>query len=402
MLSADEYATIKDWIMSGAPDEDGVGMWADRENTSGGKAFFLCSGSDIMGVADGETGAVMRYLTVGNDPTKIENPHYVQHSPDGQYVYVTLIDGGAVEKYSTTNYQRVARTNVNLGDAMAHLEVSGDGRWLLVSNWTTNETESKLIILDAQTLEVSDTYVNGSFEMSHGIALRPDFSEAFVGSNQGSYFLRIELDAENGKFIEGFQEEYSLGSEQNINPYQLLLSEDGNTLYATCDGGNDGDLSRVVVYDVSGDTPTMLQTVNSQLTQCPQGPGASPRLMRIWDNKLFVVSVATKCQAESRKEGAVIVFDIAGDGTLNWKKNIYGLAQRPRGMGFDEKRKKLFVFGDGAGGEDWHHPPPDADTPPGQYNIIDLTTLEMAKPDTRFPQPVDVGSSCYGATFIQE
>ncbi len=405
-LTEAEFEALKTWINSGAPDREGRPMWYDKQSQSHGKGFFLCSGSDLMGVVDGETGVVMRYIEVGTDPNFIENPHYVQQSPDGQYVYVTLIEGGAVEKYSTTTYERVARTSENLGEQVAHVEVSSDGRWLMVSNWVDDAGSGAqnaaldVAILDANTLQVTDKLTESSFVRPHGIALNDDFTVAYVGSNSGNRVRKINLDPSNGTFMDGFPDFIELAPPGNLNIYQLLLSEDGNTLYATCDGGDQGSASRIVVVDVSGPSMQVVEEELAQQGECPNGTGIYPRLMRIWNGKLFVVTVGPVCRPESRRDGALMVYDINGDGTLTWRKNIYGLAQRPRGMALDEDRQRLFVFGDGLGNNDWHHPPPDVSLPPGQYNVIDLTTLDNPVVETTYPQPVDVSSSCYGATFI--
>lgn len=365
-FSREEVETIKNWINSGAPDRDGNFFWAAQEQRGSGKVFALCAGSDLIAVADLASNRVMRMVPVGDLEGFIEAPHYIQISPDGAFMYVTLISGGVLEKYRTDNYERVAR--LELGPDPALIQMNPSGSRAVISHWNNTPGTPKLSLVDLEQMSIVQQ-VSGDGELlsfGHGLAATSDFSTLYVVANEGNYYSKYSMN-ETGFFSE---EKVLLDpaaspvpqASTQFKPYHCFLQEEKGLFFVSCNTTHE-----VRVYQTAND---------SLIARIPTG--TYPRLMD-YDPVDELLYVACRDEVNPPKYGSILgcvsVIDV---NELSWVKNIYGLGHRPHGVSVAAQGRKLFVSSENVGGVDPpHHPLDGTSGPPGKYHIVDLNTLEV-------------------------
>lgn len=376
LLNLAEYNILKNWIAEGAPSQRGTHYWQAQTQTNQDKLFFLAAGADQLGVIDPKTKLVSRYQPVGEVPQTIEAPHYIQRAPDGSAVFLTLLQGGYVEKYSAADYKRLARSPF-LGDQPAHVEISADGRWALVSHWVSGSGKANLSLLNAQTLELVDQIRGADLHQLHGIAWRKDGKFAYVTANGGNYIIAVEIDPVNGKFVQ-IANKYSLRMNRppeastTVCPYHIVLNPAEDRLYVSVQAAN-----YIMVLAVTDARFTPLMDMGlSMETTCRKGVGKSPRLLKYYENKLYVACSEESCLTSPNGPllGCISVFQV-GDDNFNWIKNIYGVGHKPHGIDIDRKRRELWIFAENQGGVE-HHPIPGATYQQGTYAVVNIDNLK--------------------------
>lgn len=363
-LGRQDILAIKSWIESGAPNCEGELRWESRTQSNSGKLFSLCAGSDLVAIADVESNLVMEYLEVGQSSQIDEAPHFIKQSPDGMYVYITLINGGLLEKYRTDNYELVGRLDV--GPDPALIEVSSDGKRLIVSHWNSTSGTPKLSLVNAENMTLINSLIGTSdlISKAHGMATTEDFKTLYVVANSGNYYVKFSITD-----TQVIPEDYILLGPDvsppfaqptgDYQPYHCFLSPDEKYFFVSC-----SKTDEVRVFDTSTD---------ELISQIPTG--SFPRLMTFdaGENKLYVACANEENFSEQGSlRGCVSVIDVS---SLSWERNIYRLGHRPHGLDIDPVRRRLIVSSENIGGADPpHHVLEGSEGPPGKYNVVDLNT----------------------------
>ena len=369
-LSRDQVLTIRDWINSGAQDKSGIYRWALQESRSESKLFTLCAGSDLIAVTDLEKNLIMRFIEVGQLEGVNESPHFIAPSPDGKFVYVTLLRGSLVEKYRTDTYEMVGR--VEVGESPALIEVDPSGAYLIISHWNATSGTPKLSLLNANSMEIINQ-VKGSAELlsfGHGMAANADFSTLYVVANEGNYYAKYTIESsglqEIDKILIDPEASPFAQATRAYQPYHSLLSPDGSKLFISCSATNE-----VRVFDTSDDQ--LIATIPT---------GEFPRLMAYDSqrNRLFVACAKEENFSEQGSmRGCVTLID--ADNLVHIQE-IFRLGHRPHGIGISQDRDLLFVSSEnnGNGNEDPpHHFIEGLAGTPGKYNIVDLQSLTLLR-----------------------
>lgn len=360
---------LKAWLEAGANNIENQYAWETEEQTSTDKLFTLCAGSDLIAVTQLSTNRLMRYFEVGSDPNNLEAPHFIALSPDQQFLYVSLIEGGFVEKYRTDNYDFVERLAV--GSSPSLLNLSPDGKYCLISHFNSDDNSPKLTMIDTETMSiVGDPLIaSGNFlHRPHGLVSNQDFSVLYVGASNGNYYSKLEIDPNdpNGPFLS--EEKFSLDplnapnpmGSVNFQPYYLEIDQAGNRLFISCNATNE-----VRVFDLSND-----QLLGSIPT------GAYPRLMAFdpLGERLFV-ACRDEVNPTSEYLGCVSVLDLSD---LSFQQNIYNIGHVPHGIAFSQAQNLVVVNSENAAGL---IPPQNPTTgrpgPAGQYTLIDANSLAV-------------------------
>ena len=365
-LSREEVLDIKNWIIEGAKDKNDQYRWTQAEQISTGKLFALCAGSDLIAVSDLSSNLIMQFVPVGQLDDFLEAPHYIQASPDQQYLYISLISGGFIEKYRADNYTLVDR--VEVGPDPALIQLNEDGTRAVISHWNNSPGTPKLTLLDTENMEIVDQVIGSGDLLSfgHGLSVTQDFKTLYVVANEGNYYAKYELGergflSENKIVIAPEQSPFPQPS-AFYKPYHCFLSPDESQFFISC-----SEQDQIRVFDTKND---------SLLAIIPTGK--YPRLMDYdpISQRLFVA-----CRDEenfSRQgsmQGCVTVIDAAN---LSFIENIYRLGHRPHGVAVSSTNRKLYVSTENTGGIDPpHHPIEGSSGPPGKYNVVDLETLEV-------------------------
>ena len=370
-LSANHVQVLKNWIMEGARNDKGKPYWLRAEARSTDKLFALCAGSDQVAVLDVQTGLLMRYMAVGQDPHRLEAPHYLAISPDQQYLYLTLLSSGRggspiVEKYRTSDYAPAGR--VKVGPDPAIIQISADGKRAVVSHFN-NYHATKLSLIDTERMVVLDalTGSEGILASPHGLAVTADFDAVYVVAATGNYFMRIGIQGD--RLIWDPEQRYLLDPSEavattsiNYKPYQCILWEAAGYLFISQNATHD-----VRVFDLKD---------HQLLKKIPVGH--FPRLMACDTaaHRLYVICAYEEHTAiQGERLGCVSVIDLD---RLEEIKRIYEVGHQPHGIALDAKRGRLYVTSENIGGKDalrrhkrglggW----------PGKLHSIDIASLEV-------------------------
>jgi YVTN family beta-propeller protein len=369
-LSQNEVLCLRSWIAAGAPDANGKYYWQQKEASGRGKAFILNSGSDLMTVVDVETNKIMRQISVGVSPS-LEAPHFNRISPDGNFVYVTLIGGAgpAVEKYRTDNYQLVGRTSLPIEPA--NLAVSPNGKRLLVTHWTTSGA-AKLSLIDTETmrpLDILNDPLGEILDRPHGVYYTNDNVTAYVTANNGNYVARVDMRNDVFQNVKKISVEpgRSPRSGRDINPYDCILSADEKKLFVVCDASHD-----LRVLDLT--TDSVITIIRNEGIN---GIGKGPRLLARAGSRLFIsCSAAENFAMQGSVTGCISVVDME---SLQWIKNIWGVGHQPKGLDVDIRKNILYVSlqNQGGGAEPPHHAVEGSTCNYGKFNLIDLNSLTV-------------------------
>ncbi len=362
---------LKNWIETGAKSKQNLYPWIAEEQSSADKLFTLCAGSDLIAVSQLSTNRLMRYFEVGVDPDNLEAPHFIAISPDKQFLYVSLIEGGFVEKYRTDNYDFVER--VAVGSSPSLLTLSPDGKYCLISHFNSDDNSPKLTMINTESMSiVGDPLIaSGQFlHRPHGLVTNQDFSVLYVGASNGNYYSKLEIDPtdDNGPFLS--EEKFSLDplnapspmGSVDYQPYYLEIDHTNNRLFISCNATDE-----VRVFNLNND-----QLIGSIPT------GDYPRLMAFdpAGERLFVI-----CRDEANNsvqgeyKGCVSVLNTAD---LSLIKNIYNIGHVPHGIAYSPSQNLIVVNSENNGGLiPSFNPTGGRPGPAGFYSLIDGNSLEV-------------------------
>ncbi|MFK7925146.1 MAG: YncE family protein, partial [Bacteroidia bacterium] len=364
-------SSLRSWINLGAKDANANYAWSEQEKSSADKLFTLCAGSDLIAVTQLSTNRLMRYFEVGNDPNNLEAPHFLALSPDKQFLYVTLIEGGFVEKYRTDNYDFVERLAV--GSSPSLLNLSPDGKYCLISHFNSDDNSPKLTMINTESMSiVGDPLIASAnfLHRPHGLVSKQKLSVLYVGAASGNYYSKLEIDPldANGPFLS--EEKISLDplnapspmGSVNYQPYYLAIDQTNNRLLISCNATDE-----VRVFDLNTD---------QLLANIPTG--AYPRLMDFdpLGERLYVACRdEANVSAQGERLGCVSVLDMK---TLTLEKNIYNIGHVPHGIAFSAAQNIVVVNSENtAGFIPSFNPTIARPGPAGQYSLIDATSLSV-------------------------
>jgi DNA-binding beta-propeller fold protein YncE len=377
-LSRAEVTALNDWVMEGAPDSDGNKRWTSLEARTDGKMFVLCQASDLIAVVDLASNQVTRYFEVGILPATLEAPHYITISPDRQFLYVTLLSGGAVEKYRTDNYTKVGR--LAAGPSCAHVHLSPDGTRGVVSHWTTTESSLKLTIFDATSMTMLDQLNDNSqfTAKPHGFKLFAGMDSLILTNNNGNFMTMVYL---NGDQFDANRAPRTIDINPNFGgtgavyqPYDVVLNDAQTVAYVTCYGtpAPNSDSSMVGRLDLRTGRFTAFVKRQSGV----EGLGLRPRLLTQANGKLYVVCAAeANFSQQGNRLGCVSVINLS---TFQWEQNIYRVGNTPHGIAINSRTNRIYISSENQNGVDPpHHAVQGQTYNPGKLNIADVNTNQV-------------------------
>ncbi len=361
LLSSDEVRLLRDWIAQGAPNAAGIEPFAAKRTTIHRKVFVCNSGSDLIAVLDADTYQLMTFIRVGIWPSVTESPHYVQLSPDGRFLYVTLISGGAIEKYRTDTYQKVGRLEV--GSEPAHIEFSADGKRAVITHFN-DVAPTKLTLIDAEALEILDELRDPSglvLARPHGLWLTPDFRYAYVTANAGNYLTKVEISPDRQRFVGFVQIPLVPGQAPQVSnrwgPYQITSAPESPYYFVSCDASHE-----IRVFRKQNDSLVATLPV-----------ATAPKLMVYHQKLLYVACLkAAAPPLQGDKLGAIAVIDAEN---LQVLTHIYNTGHLPRGLDVDPITNRLWLSFENTGGADPpHHYVGGLPTAPAKAYILQIPT----------------------------
>ncbi|MFM8950783.1 MAG: YncE family protein [Bacteroidota bacterium] len=343
-LTAQEIQTIKSWIDAGAPDCRGRVKFADNPNRP--KFYIANQGCDLISIHDADTKVAMRCVNVGNS-VSIESPHMIRKSPDGQYWYVSFINGNVLQKYRTSDDSLVGEAVISQG-SWNTFALSPDGTKAWVVDFSVI---GRVAYVDLVNMQLLATYQDpGLFSNPHGSAVSPNGDFLYVTGQLGNKIYKFDLST---PLIPDYTEiNINTSGGPVADPHEIAFSPDGNKYFVTCQGRNE-----VRIFNASNDAfidaiPTAAFPL--EMTMSPT-------------NKLLFVS----CEVGN----SVTVIDM--DAMTHVKDIFVGF--QPHGLAVDEAEGVVYVANRNtstSGGPIPHHTS-SCGGRNGYLTMIDLNTLNL-------------------------
>ena len=354
-LTADEYNKLKAWIAAGAPDKNGNIAFASDVATRQ-KIYITQQGCDLMAVIDAQKHVVMRYIPIGMS-TSIENPHCTRVSSDGNYAYVSFLNGNYVQKIDTRTDQVIGNASVGTG-AWNILYIAPGDTALLTSNWQSDGT---LAFTNTANMQVESILGGGfTFEYPHGITSNATYDTFFITAQIGNVVYKINRSASLYKMIslDGNPPSTSTASGTAPNPHEILMTPDHSRYFVTCQTTNE-----VRVMDAHADT---------LITAIPVGIFPQEMAISTTHPYIFVTCQEDISMIPGRK-GSVYMINYL---TME-KQVIYGDFYQPHGITVDDRNGTIYIasINSDAGGPAPHHATACTGKA-GWYTVYNLNTLQ--------------------------
>lgn len=316
-LSKEQYLTIRDWILKGAPDVN------ERKRFEGpfpyAKFYVLNQGCDVVGVYDAKSGLAMRYFEVGQDPSRIESPHMIKASEDGRFLYVVFLSSNILQRISTESES--IKSNLFIGDGYWNtISISPDGKKAYCVDWNAY---GKIAVIDLEKFSLEAVW-SGLFTNPHGNAVGPEGLFLYVTAQQGNYIYKVDVSDPFNQEKISLQPGMLPSDVASLDPHEICFSRSMDKYFVTCQRSNE-----VRVMDAAADS--LLAVI--QVGSFPQEP---------------VVSKSTDYVFVTCMEGSLWNPDAQGSvAVINAKTNQFVTeiltGTQPHGIAVDDDKKRVYV-----------------------------------------------------------
>jgi DNA-binding beta-propeller fold protein YncE len=353
-LNPEEYESIKEWVMNGAPDKDGFVKFSD--DTERRKIYITNKGCDMVGVFDAASRILMKYVDVGSNEMN-ESPHYVNVSPDGNYWYVTFFSGTVIQKYSTIDDSFIAEAEIGQGHWNT-FHISSDNKYAFIVNW---KASGSIAVVDLENMELIQNYDgNGWFEFPHGSLLNASNSILYVTARHGNFIYKIDISNVDNPIITKIPlNDSSPTTISWLNPYDIEMAPDQSRYFISCEGSGE-----IVVVSTEEDSVTEVIPV-----------GESPQKIALSKSAPYLfVSCTEDAISNPGKLGSVQIIDYSTNTLI---KTIYTGFQ-PHGIVVDDEEQLVYVAHRNikSFGPEPHHVT-SCEGRNGYVTVIDMSTLEL-------------------------
>ncbi len=337
-LSREEVEVLHDWILNGAPNNQGQLPFHDHATRS--KYYVLNDGCDLVSVFDLETGLLMRYIDIGTGYNKpVET---IRCTPDGNS-WFTLGHNGLLKKFSCSSDEQVG--SIQLTDGFwRNMEIAPDGRTAALTNWVGNTGYGggSVALIDLPTMTLIKEFNNpvDSIYFPQGIAFHPSDSVLLVSANTSNFYYRIDftnlvVPQVSRHLVNPVDNEQFTGSA--YRPSVITFTPSGSQYVMLCEKSNE-----VRRYDANTDT---LVSVT--------GVGGFPAdiVFSTTSNKAVVSCMEDLSQG---KKGLLYVIDLS-----NWQVSAtVNPGYQPKGLAYDVATNEVIVVNrnaDPTGADAPHH-----------------------------------------------
>lgn len=370
-LSKDEVITIRNWINKGAPDNQGTVKFSDNNRK---KIYVVNQGCDLITVFDAESKLIMRAFNVGN-LAKVEAPHDMIISPDGEYIYISFYASNLFQKYRTINDFK--NGELTLPDYSWHaIAISGDSKTGITTHLSG---DGKVTLINLDEMKIISVYQGSSlFIYPHGCALNYNGSNAYITSQQGNFIYKINLsDPQNPDISEiALQTGESISTNGIYKPYEVDYFPDYSKYAVTCQGTNE-----VRIFDTPKDS-----------LLCVIPTTGVPQLMSFSKQFPYLFVSCMEDSANSQTTSSVNVINYNSCKIVSTVFTGY----QPRGITIDEQNHCVWVANRNISPVGWapHHTTA-CQGKNGYITIIDLNTLQLI---SDWKTEVSVDPYCISAT----
>ncbi|HRO41403.1 MAG TPA: hypothetical protein PL009_01120 [Flavipsychrobacter sp.] len=365
-LSQEEYLTLRNWVMEGAPDaNNNVPFGSDAATRQ--KIYLTMQGCDLVAVIDAEKKVVMHYIQVGKT-AGIENPHCIRVSNDGRFAYVSFLGGEYIQKIDTETDQIVDEMHVGVGSWNV-FQLSPDGKQMLLSDWRP-APNGKVVLINTETMQIVNQF--SGLQYPHGIANNADFTTFFITAQYGNVVYKLSLSPTPGiKQVKIDNQPLSFSAGKR-DPHEITMTPDFSKYFLTCEFSNE-----VRVMDANADTLIKVISV-----------GIKPQEMAISKSRPYIFITCMEDDAAVGFRGSVYAINYNTYEAVRIDAPFY----QPHGIAIDDVNSVFYVASRNASqdGPAPHHSASCAGRN-GYYHTFDLTTFQ------RQPRRYEVGVEPYSA-----
>ena len=363
-LSEAEMIALRNWIDNGAPDDKGFVKFSDNATRS---KYYVCNqGCDLITVFDAETDLPMRCFEVGQFNNRTESPHQVRVSPDGQYLYVILLNGTVLQKFRTIDDSFVAQTYIGSG-SWNTFTITKDAKHAFAIDYSAGDGptpgQGRVKYIDLNTMEVKATYVgSGLFSYPHAVALNKQEDILYVFGQEASFFYKVYLSAAGSTPLQpDFSGMITLDQSNGLllKPHDVLFTPLGDKYIISCQNTNE-----IRIYNTADDQ--LIKTI---------AVGTFPQEIAISESKNYLFAA---CMEDTVNfpglRGSVAVIDL---NNLTLIKHVY-TGYQPHGLAVDDVKQEVIVVNRNTNskGPAPHHTS-ECGGRNGYVSFIDLNTLEL-------------------------
>jgi DNA-binding beta-propeller fold protein YncE len=347
-LSREEYLTLRNWIMQGAPDKNGNIPFASNAATRQ-KIYLAHQGCDYITVVDAAKNVVMRCIPTGKEVT-IESAYSLKISPSG-FAYISFWAGQHVLRMDTRTDSLVGE--IDLGYPNSNVLLAASDNDLLLTNLFANS----LFRIDVPSRQITQEYGSGSFVAPHGVAANKTHDTFFVTEQHGNIVYKI---AQTGTIKKISIDGKPASTTSGPSPYQIVMAPDYSRYFISCQGSNE-----IRVMDAGEDTLIKIIPVGLK----PQDIAISRTLPYLF------VSCTDDPANISLFKGSVYVINYNSFEIVKIINDRYYI---PHALAVDDVHKKLFVFSRNIDPEGPvpHHNSATCNGRNGYYSVFDFATLQ--------------------------
>lgn len=363
-LTKDEIISLRNWIDIGAPSDKSFVKFSDNKSRS---KYYVCNqGCDLVTVFDAETDLPMRCFEVGQLKNRVESPHQVRVSPDGNYYYVIFLNGTVFQKFRTSDDSFVAQAYIESG-SWNTFTITKDSKYAFCVDYNANDGpypgQGRVKYIDLTTMEVKATYVGSNlFSYPHAVALNKAENTLYVFGQEASFFYKVYLSAAGSTPLQPDISGMITLDQSNgllLKPHDVLFTPAGDKFILSCQNTNE-----IRIYNTADDK--LLKTIPV---------GSFPQEIAISESKNYLFAA---CMEDTLnfpgQRGSIAVIDL---NTLSLIKHVY-TGHQPHGVAVDDVKKEVIVANRNRsnGGPAPHHTS-ECGGRNGYITFIDLNTLEL-------------------------
>lgn len=362
-LSADEYASIRNWIQEGARNARGEERFPAQSNRR--KWYVINQGCDLVAVMDAASHQIMKYVSVGQSPA-IESPHYVRVSKDGLYWYVIFLRlNPHIEIYSTLTDEKVGQIPIGNG-SWNTMNLSADGKFAVAVSYILPDSAgtSQMVLVNMETQAVTPINLGPKL---HGSAAHPLLRRFYITEQEGDGLWYVDYDStgavqayDHVDLVAGVPPH--VGDTVRLGPHEVYFVPDGSKYFVTCQYADE-----VRIYRSSDNHLLAVIPVGDQPVEFGLSPSKHLILVTVMEDQ-------TTFGADRRKVGSVAIIDY---NTNTLVKSLY-TGYQPHGIVVDEESGIAIVAhrNISTDGPAPHHSG-NCGGRNGYLRAIDLNTLEL-------------------------
>lgn len=360
-----DLAVLRDWIADGCPDDNGTAAFSNLTN----KLYVTGQGTDLISVISVDDLVVTRLIPVEPFPGGGglgAAPHFGEVSADNSFWIVTMLNGPGLWKFDRRD-SVLAKLETTRG-AVSLAVMTPNAKKAYVTHYVDPEMPSpgyvSVIDLETFTLRPEIRVLN----TSHGIAIKADGSEVYVGNFNSDHITVIDTSADT--VVTHIPVSETVRGNIDSIEYrivQLAAHPTRPLIYVSCSAMNE-----IRVIDRERET-----VVDSLAV--PAGSAAPWHLKVTRDGtKLYTTNRGQEMMGGGGlRPGSVSVYSTEPFQLIaNITAPCLWLAH---GIEFDASERYCFVTSENANGGYTARHPVAGEDPPGTVAVIDMATNRLIK-----------------------